>query len=187
MSDLNVPRISRRTLLGAVGAGAATASMGWAAVKQEVEALQKKGWSAHPVACCVCGARSGLLAMHKDGEKPSRKTVRILPNPDHPQRGYCGRGAQALWAWDHPMRIKKPLKRKGERGSGEFEEISWDQALNEIAGKLKAIVEKYGGRAGVGRGTTCRPTRTGLPIRWERPTSSITPRPATRPPPLVAA
>lgn len=147
MSDLNVPRISRRTLLGAVGAGAATASMGWAAVKQEVEALQKKGWSAHPVACCVCGARCGLLAMHKDGEKPSRKTVRILPNPDHPQRGYCGRGAQALWAWDHPMRIKKPLKRKGERGSGEFEEISWDQALNEIAGKLKAIVEKYGERS----------------------------------------
>ena len=147
MSDLNAPRISRRTLLGAVGAGAATASMAWAAVKQEVETLKKKGWTAHPVACCMCGARCGMLAMHKEGEKPSRASIRILPNPDHPQLGYCGRGAQALWAWDHPMRIKKPLKRKGERGSGEFEEISWDQALNEIAAKLKAIVEKDGERA----------------------------------------
>ena len=144
MADVKLPHISRRALLGAAGATAATSSMGWAAVKKEVETLKKKGWKAYPVGCCMCGARCGMLAMHKEGEKPSRASIRILPNPDHPQRGYCGRGASALWAWDHPMRIRKPLKRKGERGSGEFEEISWDQALNEIAAKLKAIIAKDG-------------------------------------------
>ena len=144
------PKISRRAFVGAVGAGAAvatTSSLGWAAVKDQVKTLEKQGWEAHPVACCVCGARCGLLAMHKVGEPVSRKSIRILPNPDHPQRGYCGRAAQAMWAWDHPLRIKKPLKRIGERGSGEFQEISWDQALSEIAAKLKTIVERDGERA----------------------------------------
>ena len=95
----------------------------------------------------MCGARCGMLAMKKKGEKPSMQTVRIMPNPDHPQRGYCGRGAQAIWAWNHPLRIKKPLKRVGERGEGKFEEISWDQALTEIAEKIKALAAKYGERS----------------------------------------
>lgn len=143
----HLPGISRRTLIGAAAAGAAASGFSWAAVKAEVDAMKADGWTAHPVACCMCGARCGLLAMRREGEAASRTTVRIMPNPDHPQRGYCGRGAQTLWAWNHPMRIRKPLKRKGERGSGEFEEISWDQALTEIATKLKTIVERDGERA----------------------------------------
>ena len=143
----HLPGISRRTLIGAAAAGAAASGFSWAAVKAKVDAMKADGWTAHPVACCMCGARCGLLAMRREGEAASRTTVRIMPNPDHPQRGYCGRGAQTLWAWNHPMRIRKPLKRKGERGSGEFEEISWDQALTEIAAKLKTIVERDGERA----------------------------------------
>lgn len=139
--------ISRRTFIGAAGAGAAASGFSWAAIRQEVEAMKSAGWKANPVACGMCGARCGLLAMRKEGSDPSRTTVRMMPNPDHPQRGFCGRGAQTMWAWNHPMRIKKPLKRKGERGSGEFEEISWDQALDEIAAKLKGIVVKDGERA----------------------------------------
>lgn len=72
MADVKLPHISRRALLGAAGATAATSSMGWAAVKKEVETLKKKGWKAYPVGCCMCGARCGMLAMHKEGEKPSR-------------------------------------------------------------------------------------------------------------------
>ena len=139
--------ISRRTLLGATAAGVGVGSfagLSLAQVEKTVEKLKAQGWEAHPTACCMCGARCGLLAMKKKGAKPGPDSVRIFPNPSHPQRGYCGRGAQTLWLWNHPLRIKKPLKRKGERGSGEFEEISWDQALNEIAAKLKEITEKYG-------------------------------------------
>ena len=139
MTDNQRPAISRRAFIGAA-AGAAAAGGAFGTLKSE-------GWRAEPLACCMCGARCGLLAMHKPGTKPSRETIRIFPNPDHPQRGFCGRGAQTMWAWSHPMRIKKPLKRKGPRGSGEFEEISWDQALNEIAAKLKTIVERDGERA----------------------------------------
>ena len=48
MADVKLPHISRRALLGAAGATAATSSMGWAAVKKEVETLKKKGWKAYP-------------------------------------------------------------------------------------------------------------------------------------------
>ena len=42
----------------------------------------------------------------------------------------------------HPDRIATPLRRVGERGSGEFESISWDEALNELAGKLSEYMDK---------------------------------------------
>ncbi len=115
--------LTRRQMLGSVGvaAGAATVlSMApWADVQAEVDKLKEEGWEAHPCA----------------------------PNPSHPQRGCCARGAGAMWTWDNPLRLRKPLKRVGERGEGKFEEISWDQALTEIAHKVKAIVEKDGERA----------------------------------------
>lgn len=150
MTDITSPAISRRSFIGALGAGAAAGTVplaGWSAVAEQISELKKQGWESRPLACCMCGARCGLIAMHKPGTKPSRETLRILPNPEHPQRGFCGRGAQTLWAWNHPLRIQTPLKRKGTRGSGEFESISWDQALTEIAAKLKAIVEKDGEKA----------------------------------------
>ncbi|MDR0888888.1 MAG: molybdopterin-dependent oxidoreductase [Coriobacteriales bacterium] len=46
-------------------------------------------------------------------------------------------------------RLLKPLKRTGERGEGKFEEISWDQALDEICAKIAETTEKYGSRANV--------------------------------------
>lgn len=130
---------------GAIAATAAAAPclQNWAFADQ-IAKLEKEGWSKHPVACTMCGAFCGLLAMRKDGEPISEKTVRVFPNPGHPQQGYCGRSAAAMWVWNHPLRLKKPLKRVGEKGEGKFKEITWDEALNEIAGKLKTIVEKYG-------------------------------------------
>lgn len=46
-----------------------------------------------------------------------------------------------------PERLTHPLKRVGERGEGKWEEISWDQALDEIAEKLLQIREEYGPEA----------------------------------------
>ena len=145
----SAPTISRRTLIGGAAAAAGAGALGFSMtpVRAEIERLQAEGWEAKPLACCMCGARCGLIAMKKKGVPVSQSTVRIMPNPDHPQRGYCGRGAQTMWLWNHPMRIKKPLKRVGERGEGKFEEISWDQALDEIAAKVKAIAAEYGEKA----------------------------------------
>lgn len=56
----------------------------------------------------------------------------------------CQKGCLAGRQPYDPNRLTKPLKRAGERGEGKWEEISWDQALDEIAAKLNEIREKYG-------------------------------------------
>jgi anaerobic selenocysteine-containing dehydrogenase len=43
-----------------------------------------------------------------------------------------------------PQRINYPLKRIGERGSGQWKRISWEQALDEIAGKLETLKQQFG-------------------------------------------
>ncbi len=139
--------ISRRSFLGTAGAAAAVSAIPLSQLQAQVDQLKKEGWEANPIACTVCGGYCGLLAMKKKGEPVSPATVRIMPNPSHPQRGYCGRGAQAFYVWDHPMRLRKPMKRVGAKGEGKFEEISWDQAFNEIAARVKEIVEKDGEHA----------------------------------------
>ena len=45
----------------------------------------------------------------------------------------------------HPDRILTPLKRSGEKGEGVFEKISWEQAIAEVAEKLKTIITEKGG------------------------------------------
>ena len=55
-------------------------------------------------------------------------------NPAHPisQGKLCVRGQAAIQVTYHPDRIRQPLKRTGERGSGPFQEITWDEALAEL-------------------------------------------------------
>ncbi len=127
----------------AAAVAAAPAIHNWAFAEQ-IQKLEKDGWTKHPVACTMCGAYCGILAMRKEGEPISEKTVRIFPNPGHPQRGYCGRSAAAMWVWNHPLRLRKPLKRIGEKGEGQFKEVTWEEALNDIAARLKDIVQKNG-------------------------------------------
>lgn len=145
------PNVTRRQVLGtaSVAAGAATAlsAAPWTVAEAEIEKLKSEGWEAKPAICHMCGGCCGLLALHKKGTPVSRDTVRVVPNPSHPQRGYCARGASAMWIWDHPLRLKKPMKRIGERGEGKFKEVSWEEALDGIAGKLKSIVDKDGEKA----------------------------------------
>src|SRR5207247_6066092 len=51
----------------------------------------------------------------------------------------CTRGQAAAEITYHPDRVGHPLKRAGARGEGKFEEISWDQALDELVSKLDAL------------------------------------------------
>ncbi len=86
--------------------------------------------------CYMCACRCGIKVHLKDGD------VRwIEGNKDHPvNKGVlCAKGSAGIMQHNSPARLKKPLLRTGERGSGEFKEIEWDEALSLAAGWLSDI------------------------------------------------
>jgi len=74
------------------------------------------------------------------------KAVSVRGDKDHPvTRGMtCPRGHLMIDHLYHPDRINYPLKRKGARGSGQWQKVSWDQALDEVSERLGALREAYG-------------------------------------------
>ena len=63
-------------------------------------------------------------------------------------KGYlCVKGKASVDIARSPKRVLHPLRRAGERGSGRWERVSWDAALDDIAARLAAIVAADGGRA----------------------------------------
>jgi len=104
------------------------------AAKTEV----RKGW------CGPCHTRCGLLV-----EFEGDRAVKVRGNPEYPLNhgAMCGRGQLILEHLYHPDRLNYPLKRSGEKGEGKWQRITWQQAMDEIAEKLKAIKEEYGPEA----------------------------------------
>lgn len=97
------------------------------------------------VLCATCDISCQLVATRKDGEAD----YTLSGDYDNPMApgAICAKGRVAQTTFEHPNRLLKPLKRVGERGEGKWEEVTWDQALNEIADKLKTVVSKYGPEA----------------------------------------
>ena len=90
-----------------------------------------------------CYDGCGIAVIKRGG-----KITKVLGNPDHPtSRGaLCGKCAIAyngVWL-DEKARLLFPLRRSGRKGSGQFEQISWDEALAVTAEKLHAISNQYG-------------------------------------------
>lgn len=67
----------------------------------------------------------------------------LRPDPDHPNtRGFtCSKGLAFGAVRDDPDRLLHPLKR---RPDGSFEQVSWDQALDEIGQKLRSVIAEHG-------------------------------------------
>ena len=89
-----------------------------------------------------CGGRCPLRFHVKDG-----KIIRVEGDDyevESEQLRACLRCRAFRQYVYHPQRLKYPLKRDGEKGSGKFKRISWEQALSEIADKLKETKTKYG-------------------------------------------
>ena len=86
--------------------------------------------------CYMCACRCGINVHMKDG-----KVAYIEGNRDHPvnQGVLCAKGSAGIMQVNAPSRLRKPLKRVGPRGSGEYEEISWEEALTTATGWLSEL------------------------------------------------
>ena len=84
-----------------------------------------------------------------DESGPTPVAVKLHGNPDHPfsQGELCPKVNRFLDRVHSPDRILYPLRRIGPKGSGEFERISWADALDEIAMRVTDVIDTHGGEA----------------------------------------
>ncbi|MBL8651774.1 MAG: molybdopterin-dependent oxidoreductase [Sphingopyxis sp.] len=98
--------------------------------------------SDHISFCRLCEAFCGTVVTVEDG-----RPVKLSPDRDNPhtQGHICVKGAAIVDIANDPDRVLRPLKRVG--GPGEFAEVSWDEALDDIAARLSAIIARDGPEA----------------------------------------
>ena len=141
-----MPKISRRDLLQYIGAGGIGAVGGvlyGESVQRNVEFLIPQvippedyspgvaNW--YNTVCNQCSAGCGISVRVREG-----KAKKIEGNSVHPvnQGRTCARGQAGLNVLYNPDRIRTPLQHPGQRGSGNFAEISWDEALTTVGSRI---------------------------------------------------
>ena len=105
-----------------------------------------------PGVCPLCTAGCGLQVRVMEGDVEVVRNgqagvttkglaKKLEGNPEHPvnQGKLCVRGQAAIQVTYHPDRITQPLRRSGERGSGQFEPVSWEEALAELVSQLDSL------------------------------------------------
>ena len=103
--------------------------------------------------CKSCHGGCGVIVTVEDGV-----IVHIQGNPDSLTKGtMCSKGLSSIQHIDNPYRIKYPMKRMGPKGSGKWKRITWDEALDTIADKMKEAIADPGPQSiaisqGTGRG-----------------------------------
>ena len=92
-----------------------------------------------PSSCWQCVSRDTIICRVEDG-----KLVKIEGNPKSIRnRGkICAKGQAGINQVYDPDRILYPMKRMGKRGEGKWKKITWDEALEELTGKLKKLKDK---------------------------------------------
>ena len=101
--------------------------------------------------CRICHGGCGVIVHVRDG-----KVAKVVGDPESPMnKGWmCVKGVMTPDIANHPDRLHNPLRRKGDRGGGEWETISWSDALDEIASKVnKHRLENGPQSIAIGQGT----------------------------------
>lgn len=94
-----------------------------------------------PVTCCSCSQQCGVLAHVEEG-----RVARLSGDMEHPvSQGFiCIKGRRAAELHYQQGRVHWPLKRKGRRGEGEWQRVTWDEALDDIAARLQTCKQTSG-------------------------------------------
>jgi thiosulfate reductase/polysulfide reductase chain A len=140
--------VSRRRFLGTVaatGTGVAAAATAKAAPVRPPGRKGARRVQKIATFCEMCFWRCGVIAdVSADG-----RVLRVEGNPDHPltKGRLCARGNAGTGLLYDPDRLKYPMLRTGKRGEGQFKRITWDEALDLLADKLKTIKAQHGPEA----------------------------------------
>jgi len=102
---------------------------------------EKRNYMIVPTTCFNCEAGCGLLSYI---DKDTLKVRKFEGNPYHPgSRGRnCAKGPATINQINDTDRILYPLRRKGKRGGGEWEQVSWDDVLDDIAAKIRTALQE---------------------------------------------
>ncbi len=94
-----------------------------------------------PSTCEICPARCGII-----GFLEGNQLYKIGGNPEHPNNlgRICSRGLAGINLEYDPERILLPMIRRGKRGGGDWEKISWGKAIDEMANRMRSI--RHSGR-----------------------------------------
>ncbi len=136
-------KLSRRRFLalggmGAAGLGLAGPAAGVLRSPRRPHRELRKYRDPVPTACTACGGVCSIVAYREAG-----RPVQVAPNPAAAGfAGVCPRAYEALEAVYDPDRMLTPLKRRGPRGSGEWEPVSWEEAVDTIARALSEAPDR---------------------------------------------
>ncbi|WP_372747055.1 molybdopterin-dependent oxidoreductase, partial [Lutibacter sp.] len=102
---------------------------------------EKKTYQIVPTTCFNCESACGLTAFI---DKETQEVKKFEGNPYHPgSRGRnCAKGPATINQLTDPDRILFPLKRKGKRGDGEWERVSWDEVLDTFADRIRKAIKE---------------------------------------------
>lgn len=139
-------KISRRKFMKTGLAWVAGAATGLGPVQratadQKTMAVSRtslKPLRAIPTTCEQCPAGCGIIAFLDGG-----RLVQILGNPNHPNNkgGICSKGIAGINLVNDPERLLHPMKRRGPRGSSQWDRISWDEVYSTLGTRIKEMMK----------------------------------------------